>query len=316
MLGFVIVSHREPGQLLRLVTVLNRLYRDPPIACHHDFSQSPLDIARIPDNVLFVQPSVRTGWAKWSVVEATLQALALLYRTSDPDWFVLLSAADYPVMPAQQVLDELRSTSADAFLDYREVGETTESAQRHGPGNPELGHFEAAGNRALNFRRYTRAQLWLPILRRTDKGIRIGRHTFQLPFAAPGGMFTPDFRCYHGDHWFTGNRRVAQLLLQRIPRYLKLQRHLWGRASPDETYYQTVIANVPDLTINRNNKRYAKWNGGGAHPQDLTVAELDLILASGAHFARKFRPDDPVLDRLDAILGAGQKAATDQDAVT
>ena len=91
-IGFVILSHRDPAQLLRLVVTLNRLYDDPPIACHHDREQSPIDPGIFPGNVRFVEPSVRTGWAKWSVVRGFLAALRLLYDHAAPDWFVLLSA--------------------------------------------------------------------------------------------------------------------------------------------------------------------------------------------------------------------------------
>ena len=105
-IAFVLLSHREPAQLLRLVTTLNRLYDDPPIACHHDFSQCPLDTANFPGNVRFVTASIRTGWAKWSVVRAMLAALRLLYDHADPDWFILLSGADYPIRDAAAVRAE------------------------------------------------------------------------------------------------------------------------------------------------------------------------------------------------------------------
>ena len=61
------------------------------------------------------------------------------------------------------------------------------------------------------------------------------------------------------------------------------------------------------LKIDRRNRRFEEWNGGGAHPQWLTSSELDTMFASGRHFARKFRPDDPVLDQIDEALGISAK---------
>jgi hypothetical protein len=302
MLGFVILSHREPAQLLRLTRTLTRLYDAPPIACHHDFSQSDLNEAAFPANVAFVRPSVPTGWGKWGVVDGALGALDLLYRDGGPDWFVLLSAADYPVRPAAEVLEELRSAEVDAFIDFREIGDSHASAQRFGPGNPRLDHFESEGNRSLKQARYVGAQIWLPMLRRSGRGWRLGRYTMHLPFPSPRHPFAADMRGFHGDHWFTANRRVAQLLLSPSPRHLQLRRHLRRRASPDECYYQTVICNEPGLRLSRDNKRFAEWNGGGAHPRELTAREIDAMLSSGAHFARKFAHGSPVLDRLDEML--------------
>jgi hypothetical protein len=60
-IGFIIVSHNAPTQPMRLIDRLNRLYGDPPISCHHDLHQCPIDVASFPSNVSFVKPSVRTS---------------------------------------------------------------------------------------------------------------------------------------------------------------------------------------------------------------------------------------------------------------
>lgn len=304
-IGFVILSHREPAQVLRLVRTLNRLYGDPPIACHHDFSQSPLDPSAFPPNVRFVQPSVRTGWAKWSVVRAMLAALRLLYDHADPDWFVLLSGADYPIKPAAALRADLAALGADALIDFRPSGDTPEEvAARYGPRNPELGQFESPGNLRLKWRHFEAAALWLPRLRFNDAGrrVRLGRQTLHLPFATPFAPYRRDFRNFFGDHWFIANRRVAHLLLNPTPRHLRLQRYLSMRAVPEEGYYQTVICNEPGLRLVRDNHRYARWNGGGAHPQTLGEEDLPALAATNAHFARKFAAGAPVLDRIDREL--------------
>lgn len=304
-IGFVLLSHREPAQLLRLVTTLNRLYDDPPIACHHDVGQCPLDTAAFPANVRFVAPSIRTGWGKWSVVRAMLAALDLLYEHADPDWFILLSGADYPIHDAAAVRADLLAGEADAFIDYRQIGDTAASAlERFGPRNPELGQFESDGNRHLKWSHYEGAELWLPIVRFPDGGRRLrpGRYTWQLPFATPLTPFSSAFPCFYGDHWITANRRVATLLLNPTAPHRRVQKHLRMRAIPEECYYQTVLCNEPGLRLVRDNRRYAQWNGGGAHPQLLTEADLPAIRASNAHFARKFAHGEPVLDRIDALL--------------
>lgn len=299
IIGFVLLSHQNPRQLARLVGTLNRLYDNPPIACHHDSSQSPLDPRDFPANVSFVTPSFRTGWGKWPVVDGMLAALRLLYDKADPDWFALLSAADYPIASAERVRADFAASDADALIDYREVGEDRlTAARRHGPANPSLGHFEEPWNRPLLFNRYVNAQLWFPVVR----GSQLGRYTVHLPFESPLSPFGADYRCYAGDHWFAGSRKAAAALLAPSPRDLRLQNHLRRRASADECYYQTVLCNRPDLKLQRDTRRFASWNGGGAHPKSLGAEDLDAVLASGAHFARKFAFGDPVLDRIDEAL--------------
>ena len=48
---------------------------------------------------------------------------------------------------------------------------------------------------------------------------------------------------------------------------------------------------------------YATWVDS-PHPAWLTEADLAVMRASGRWFARKFAPDDPVLDTLDGLLDA------------
>jgi hypothetical protein len=311
LIGFVILSHQNPRQLARLVRTLNRLYDNPPIACHHDTSQSSLDPREFPGNVTFVAQPLRTGWAKWSIVAAALAALRDLYANADPDWYVLLSASDYPIASPDRVRAELAESQADALIDHRLVGSDPQTATRlHGPRNPTLDHFEAPANRQMLRGRYLGAELWLPMVRfNGPRGPRLGRRTLHLPFDNPWRPFTAEFQCYCGDQWYAGSRKAAQVLLNPSPLELRLQRYLHTRAVPDECYYQTVLCNRRELSVQRDSRRYAQWNGGGAHPSLLNSGDLDRMLASGAYFARKFAHDDPVLDRVDEVL-LGAPAST------
>jgi hypothetical protein len=302
-IGFVILSHGDQALLARLVARLDHLYGKPPIACHHDFSQSRIDTAAFADNVRFVTPSVATGWGKLSVVTAGLAALRLLVETADPDWFVLLSATDYPVRSADAVLAELESSPFDAYVDARPVrGQAPGAATFGGEPNPKLDHFVLPSNIQLKWRFYVGAQLWAPVIKSRPKW-RLGRVTLPLPFAAPG-PFRAGFSAYYGDHWFTANRRAAAALLLDDDRAKALRKHLVRRAQADECYYQTILANTPGLRICLDNKRYAEWNGGGAHPVAVEIEHVPAILASGQHFARKFALTSPAIAEIDRAIDA------------
>lgn len=298
--GFVILSHENPDQLLRLIHALNAMYGDPPIACHHDFFQSNLDTNRLPPNVRLVMPYYRTRWGKFSVVQSFLAALDLLYRDAGPDWFFLLSGSDYPAARAEQVIDQLRRAPCDAFLDVHQLDCAPPRAEVIGAWNPALEHLESKVQYAIKERFYKRAQLWAPVIR-TRPRLRIGRFTVTLPFDGPH-PYDAGLGLFWGDHWFTANRRAARVLLSPTDRHLEVQRFLKWRPLPEESYYQTVLCGTPGLTICRDNKRFTCWNGGGAHPMTLTEAEVPKILDSGAYFARKFAPGSPALDALDGAL--------------
>ena len=302
LVGFVILSHSDPSQLRRLVTTLNREYDYPPIACHHDTSKSALDAAQFPPNVQFVAKPRRTGWGIWPVVQGALDALSLLYQNQGPVWFFLLSAADYPIKAGSEVRRELSSTKVDAFLDFRPVlPKWSPKATILGAPNPCTVQFDSKSNTLIKRRFYLSPQIFIPLIR-LKPFLRLGRFTWRPLTESPLSPFDGTTGCYCGDHWFCANRRAAQKLIEPSDLKTKLARHYRRRVMPDESFYQTMLLNQPDLTIDRNNRRFADWNGGGAHPMLLEEDKLDEMMSSGAFFARKFGTGSNVLDKIDRMM--------------
>ena len=298
-IGFIILSHNNPRHLLRLVRRLQQMYDNPPIVCHHDFGQCPFRRDDFPSDVSFVLPHEKTRWGKFSLVRAALRALELLYQNAAPDWFVLLSGADYPTMRAESVLDDLTSSGMDVLLDFREVPRKPPINPYPTPENPALEHFVSPGNLEIAWNRYVGFNAWLPIIR---PGPRIGRYTVYLPFKDWRSPFGAAFKCYYGDQWFTANRKAAEILLNPTDEHLQLRRHLRSRIVADECYYHSVLGNAHGLKISKATRRFSEWLGGGAHPQILGLSDLPAIISSKAHFARKFEPNSPVLDEIDKML--------------
>jgi hypothetical protein len=65
------------------------------------------------------------------------------------------------------------------------------------------------------------------------------------------------------------------------------------------------LANTTALTFAPSYARYIRWTEGN-HPEVLTARDIDSMMASGAHFARKFDEliDSSVLDELDELSKA------------
>ena len=301
--GFAIVSHNHPEQLLRLVKTLTAMFDAPPIACHHNFSQCPLRSEIFPSNVSFVTPHIDTKWGHITTVLAALRAFGQLRSHAQPDWFVLLSGSDYPVRCADEITRDLGSTEYDAFLDHRAI-----QHDKLPPGQTEQHGFGRPDWVKIGYNRYCAYQFWLPFPSR--KLWHAGSFPFwkrpflirdpRIVWALRG--FRQPMRVYGGDFWFHARDRAVDRLLDSC--LDKLIRYYYSREIPEESFFQTALCNQSDLKVCAKHKRYADWTQGGAHPKWLEVSDVPLILASRAHFARKFRPDGELQEFVDKeVLG-------------
>jgi hypothetical protein len=276
-IGFVILSHRSPTQLKRLTNALNDSYGPIAIICHHDFRSCELNPDDYSSSVTFVRPNLPTSWGGISIVLAELAALNVLYSEADPEWVVILSGSDYPVRHPDLVMNELASTSWDAFLDYHRIG-------------AESGCESITGSVSA----YDHPE-WIALARERYLGGGI-RNTGRSVF------FTTTRRCFAGDHWLTANRRAARALLEAVQTDSSILEYFRNCLVPDEAVYQTILCNDSSLQICPDNRRYSDWSAGGLHPKNLEIDDLSAVFRSEAYFARKFAPESSALDYLDQAL--------------
>jgi hypothetical protein len=277
--GFAILSFNEPHQLHSLTRVLSEMFTEPPIVCHHNFDQCDLDPKFFPQNVRFVRPHIRTRWGHITTPLAALKAFSLLRNESDPDWYFLLSGSDYPVAPAEKILIELSSTRYDVYLEHCEISGDT--------------RFSRIGWLRQAYDRYYAHRLSLP--RIATERLFSGRIPFRREYLFirnPRMLRWIEWnrppRIFSGTFWFHGNRKAIYRLLDSD--WESTLRYFRRRPIPEESLFHTILCKS-DLHICNDNKRYMDWTEGGWHPKWLTVSDLPKIIASGAFFARKFRPD-------------------------
>lgn len=305
-IGFAILSHDQPERLLRLVKTLTVMFNAPPIACHHDFAQCPLQRETFPKNVRFITPHIDTKWGHISQVLAALRAIrALRSGAAAPDWFVLMSGSDYPVCRAEEIVRDLDSTEYDAFLDQREIQfnkSVDGQCAKFGFGRPDWIN--------IAYMRYCTHRFWLPSPSRRllySGSFPFFKRHFMIQNSEINRMLTAvqlRLRVYGGDFALQLNKRAVDGLLNSTPTLNRVIRYYQKRANPSEAFFQTILCNQADIKISAKHKRYADWTGNGRHPKWIEMADVPLILASGAHFARKFRPDGIVQEFIDrTVLG-------------
>jgi len=295
-IGFVLTTHSNPAQILFLCEQLNARFDRPPIAIHHDFGQTPLNTAEFPANVSFVQDWLKTGWGKSTFVMGEKRAIRDLYKTADPDWFVNLSGADFPIRSARSILEELYSGPFDAYIDHRQIVYSRVPFPPEGLGAASFSHpawitlaFERYMAIGFGFYKLATRLGW------KRKAIYL-RSNFLIRRFTP---FDGTLKCYAGDHWYVANRKSAHALLDDSDANRKLTQHFIRRPNSDEAIFHTMLGNTPGLRLSPESKRYSDWTGCWSHPRTLTEADFPALLASGDYFARKFDFNPDLLRKLN-----------------
>lgn len=312
--GFVLLTHDKPYQAIRLVNRLNFMFDYPPISWHHDFSNCQFPTDAITDNISIVRPHFKTEWAKFSVVEAMLAALTrLLESKNSPDWFILLSGADYPIKAAATIVRDLSASRYDAHIHYNRISIPGDQGKRSylaGRDRTSDWQMDVPGvDIAKCRRRYCCLKLRIPFINRrlrfTVRNMRLDHPSIVAPFLP----FTEDLSCFAGEHWFSANRTAGEYLIQFHRTRPALANHYRSLDEytivPEESYYQTIFCNAGALKVSCNHWRYVDWSESksSGHPKLLSIEDLPRLYESPAHFARKFDADvdSKVLDALDRI---------------
>ncbi|KAL6840942.1 hypothetical protein ACP4OV_029202 [Aristida adscensionis] len=210
-----------------------------------------------------------------SGLAGTLRAAAVLLRLHrDWDWFVTLNAADYPLVTQDDLIHVLSSIPRDLnFIDH----------------TSDLGRKEPE-----------KVQQMI-----VDAGLYLaGRTNF---FRATQKRPAPDsFKFFTGSPWVILNRQFIEYCVlgwDNLPRLLLM--YFNNVILPQEGYFHSVICNTLDFrnfTVN-NDLRFTVWDDPPqADPLFLNMEHYSQMVDSGAPFARRFKENDPLLDKIDSNI--------------
>ncbi|PIA36658.1 hypothetical protein AQUCO_03300106v1 [Aquilegia coerulea] len=215
-----------------------------------------------------------------TMVANTLHASSILLKKSkDWDWFINLSASDYPLV-----------TQDDMIFTFSKL------------------------NRNLNFVEHTSHLDWKEEQRAKpliiDPGLYKSKKS-DVFWATEKRELPTGFKLFTGSAWMVLSRNFVEFCIggwDNLPRTLLM--YYTNFISSPEGYFQTVICNVPlfmGTTVNHD-LHYISWdNPPKQHPHTLSLNDTDSMITSDAPFARKFRKDDPVLDKIDKELLGREK---------
>jgi hypothetical protein len=285
-IAYIVISHRNPEQVLRLVRVLG----EAPAArvlVRHDPRGEKLESADVEAaGGEPVEDRIESRWGSWGQLRLILSCLREATSRHDPDWALILSGQDYPLRPLTDIEADLDATAADALLGaVRRVEERRPAA--------EDDEFFLR----CRYRHYARPRV-IPALPRRIRPLAYARDL--PPLVGVRRIQPAPLTFFASADWVTVGRAANRALLA-ASEDRRLMRHFRRVAVPSESFFASVLFADPSLIVERDNRRFASFAHGSAHPDTLTSRDYDRLLSSGADFARKFDTDlDPhVLDLLD-----------------
>jgi len=301
-IAYLILAHDDSAYLARLIRALREDWTE--IFVHLDRKSAMADfrpLLAIP-GATFIQNRVSICWGGFSMVQAALNLVREAAASRpEPDWYVFLSGADYPIRSNEAIYAFLaQSRSEHISCDVMPGRDGRKFLSRL-----EAFRFEGA---------FGHPKLRRVILHQTN---RLLRH-YKRDYRAVLGTMIP----YCGGQWWALSRGAMSYILDFMGshrRFVDFYKHV---LIPDEMFFQTILGNSPFAPGIARNLTYADWTQGITwHPAPLTEAHVERFAdpdfalddAEGVgpcFFARKFSSaDGALLDRIDDIRAAGIGAA-------
>ncbi|XXG45697.1 hypothetical protein AAC387_Pa02g0708 [Persea americana] len=211
-----------------------------------------------------------------TMVANTLHAAAILLKEGGVwDWFINLSASDYPLVTQDDLLH------------------TMSGFPRH------LNFIEHTSD--IGWKEYQRAK---PVI--IDPGLYNTKKS-DVYWVTEKRSVPTAFRLFTGSAWMMLSRPFIEFCIwgwDNLPRTILM--YYANFLSSPEGYFHTVICNAPEFrntTVNHD-LHFISWdNPPKQHPHFLNLDDYQKMVDSNAPFARKFDGNDPaVLDKIDKEL--------------
>ncbi|XP_059302717.1 beta-glucuronosyltransferase GlcAT14B-like isoform X2 [Lycium ferocissimum] len=221
-------------------------------------------------NVYVIKKANMVTYRGPTMVSNTLHAASILLKKYKHwDWFINLSASDYPLLTQ----DDLLYTFSQLKRDFNFIEHTSRL-------------------------RWKESQRAMPLI--IDPGLYQNTKS-DIFWVSPRRTLPTSFRLFTA--WTVLSRAFVEYCIwgwDNLPRTLLM--YYSNFVSSPEGYFQTVVCNAPEFssTVINHDLHYISWDiPPKQHPHILSLNDIGKMIASGAAFARKFKKDDPAMDKID-----------------
>ena len=289
---YIILAHKLPEQLVRLVQRLNTDETHFLVHVEKTASNGTYQgIARALStysNVIFLKRYVIRR-AQIGHVRAPLEGIReLVARRLQYDYLILLSGQDYPLKSNREIQTFLSENRGRSFIEYFSSGDP-EWEMRVAYWHLFLGGLHLAFPKVDMFPRRILNRPWNVIAKRVPL-----RRKF------PRGLVP-----YYGSAYWCLERECVEYIHEFAMDHKDVLDFFRHAEYPSEAFFQTVLLNSPlrDRLVN-DHLRYIDWSQPLLGPRILGMHDVKRLVSSDKMFARKFDAtvDADVLDVIDKAI--------------
>ena len=274
---YLILAHKSPKQLVRLV---NRLNTSNSLFYIHVDAKADVEPFKNKllsfDNVVFISKRASVTWGGFNMVRATLNGLQEIANKIDSDdYIVLLSGQDYPLKANDIIYNFLLENSGKIFLHWYKLPYKWLDGEG---GLYRFQHYWVTDCKAK---------------RLVNRIIKFLNSKF-IPRKLPYGM-----KPYAGTQWWTISGACALYIIQFIKQH---PFYIWFNmftSIPDEMFFHNIIMNSKwSTSVINDDLHHIEFPG----PKTFTIEDINKLCESEDLFARKFDidVDSAVLDKIDS----------------
>jgi hypothetical protein len=297
-IAYLLLSHKYPEQLVRLVHRLNT--ERTSFFVHFDkksndemYRQIVRRLGGLP-NVYFLDRQ-KVYWGDFSHLTVQINGMQeILSKDILFDYIIFLTGQDYPIKPNSWIENTLREHKPNSFIEYFALPDARWLYNKGGLDRVENWHFRLFGRR-LTFpgRRSFNSRI-ISLLWSAAVSLLPSKREFPQGFKPFGGSA----------HWCL-SRECAEYINDFVKRNHAFVNFFKYVYLPEEIFFQTIILNsfLMSRVINRS-LWHVDWSANQSHPEILRKTDFGELARSSCLFARKFdvTEDTDVLDMIDHNL--------------
>lgn len=278
-IAHIIMAHKNPNQLLRLIQRLQHPQSDFYIHVDKKINIDDFKFIEEKMDVTFIKNRVECNWGGNNFLRGIINSTKeVITSDNNYDFINLLSAQDYPLISPQGIYDHFKNNLDKNFISF-EVSKESDWWKS------AISRYEKYHFTDLNLK-------WKYVFQKLVNTI-MPQRKFPIPLELFGSS---------NSSWWTISGACSKYLVEKLLNDEKLWNFLKYSWGTEEFMISSIIMNSEfrEKVIN-NNLRYIDWSEGNARPKLLSVTDFDQIMASGMIFARKFDTefDQEILDKLD-----------------